>query len=756
MDLDSVARYLHETHRTPYFLFVSNENFREARAELGAMGLREVRFSTLCKEADRLPFFPDACERLQERASDGECLLLLGLGEYFALRGEQEAHGSLLKLKDLSCRKGAIVILLRSVFSLAHVFQHDPRMVQGERRVSVRRMGCDTPFSLTVFSPGLSAEDCLEGVHALLARVEEGAAGMLYVCSRQTFPYAEVAVRRISSAYEAIRFQWRAFSVPEMYGTEAEWHMLFQALSEYGDFSAVLAAHGLSRPLITDFHARASAEGFPGWLYFVALRQAQEEIAGSYLAFVLESAHADTLASAFVSRLADVPLSDTRFARFYAERKAALKDFSEAELSTFVAQNRRESSERIFRLTDVTMAEREDMIAALASDAAGSEWADRCDAAAAHYPALADYARDYAFQEGVLAKQLTAYFAAYKRQKLRNEIEPDFIAQIEELATRRIYNALPTREALLEQVPLAGSLLFWVDALGVEYLSLISACAKRLGLQIRVQAARSMLPTITRVNRGFYDMWTGAKEKEDRLDELKHKETSRYNYTVNTCPIHLAREIDLIEEVMERIARLLHEGVQRVILTSDHGASRLAVLANQEATIETEMRGEHSGRCARLGMGGARDLPFATEENGYLVLADYERFRGSRKANVEVHGGASLEEVVVPLLIVSLREGALPNVRLVEGEMPTADARQGLSLCLFTDQPVSGQRLSILWEGVFYPGEQQDGQHFRVRIPGILHSGTYPIEVYLGEDLLSRISVKAAGKGMQVNDDFDF
>lgn len=43
----------------------------------------------------------------------------------------------------------------------------------------------------------------------------------------------------------------------------------------------------------------------------------------------------------------------------------------------------------------------------------------------------------------------------------------------------------------------------------------------------------------------------------------------------------------------------------------------------------------------------------ATEENGFWCLANYDRFKGGRKANVEVHGGASLEEVAVPIVEIT-------------------------------------------------------------------------------------------------------
>ena len=63
--------------------------------------------------------------------------------------------------------------------------------------------------------------------------------------------------------------------------------------------------------------------------------------------------------------------------------------------------------------------------------------------------------------------------------------------------------------------------------------------------------------------------------------------------------------------------------------------------------------GEHSGRCCPI-----NDLDekpaCATEENGWWILANYDRFTGGRLSSVEVHGGATLEEILVPVIEFAL------------------------------------------------------------------------------------------------------
>ena len=82
-----------------------------------------------------------------------------------------------------------------------------------------------------------------------------------------------------------------------------------------------------------------------------------------------------------------------------------------------------------------------------------------------------------------------------------------------------------------------------------------------------------------------------------------------------------------------------------------------------EEKYETDTKGEHSGRCCKYFDGC--DIENAIAENGYIILTDYGRFKGSRAANVEAHGGASLEETVIPLITLSLRNSTDVSVKVL-------------------------------------------------------------------------------------------
>jgi len=241
-----------------------------------------------------------------------------------------------------------------------------------------------------------------------------------------------------------------------------------------------------------------------------------------------------------------------------------------------------------------------------------------------------------------------------------------------------------------------------------------------------------------------------AKRRTDELDDTKHSAAGGYNFTNNELPIHLAKELDIITAMIDKAAtELALRHCKRFLIVSDHGASRLAVLRRKEEKYDTETTGEHSGRCCKLFQ--PYDLPFAAEENEYLVLADYGRFKGSRAANVEVHGGASLEEVVVPVIELSLKDRSV-TVKLVD-ETVTVDFRTGTEIKLFFNSPV--QDVSVVLNGKPYSASQIDTNHYSVKLPDTKRAGDYSADVYAGDNLIGKIMIKAQGKSGKVNDAFD-
>lgn len=741
MQIDSVRKYLTSSVKTPYFLFISDGQYATAIDELSVLGLDFVRMSGFCNSEDKMPDIDGLLTHIQGANANGKQFVVTGLGEFLALRGSDEATRTLSRLKDLTVGGSKVVLLLRGLASMIAGLQTDPRF-DSRRFTVVDKAACDLSFTLTAPSVGLSA---LSGFKAMLTELENGRCGSVVVNTAVNVDKAIFTVHRISDAYEGIKFLTRGFSLASSCGSDAYWAELLTELNQSnGSLDEVFEKHGLGNNLESDFCTRIAGSDYRNWLYFVCLKSKADTLQNGYLRFVLDTTtRFEDFVGNVLNAIIDIPHTDKQFPSFYQERKVLVEKFPESDIADFVVNSRQVVSESIYRLTDSTRVEREEIIAWLSKNG----MIPQLDSI---YPVLADYLKKYVFKCPELAELLTDYFQAYKRQKLSNHLEPEFLQKVDELALSRKFNRLPTRNEIMDSVNKSDTFLYWLDALGVEYLSLFEALVQKRGLSVRVNIARAELPTITAINRDFFDAWEGRKEKNDELDATKHTDAGGYNFTNNELPIHLAKELDIITALIDKAAtELAMRRCKRFLITGDHGASRLAVLRRKEEKYDTGTSGEHSGRCCRLFQ--PCELPFAAEENGYLVLADYGRFKGSRAANVEVHGGASLEEVIVPVIDLSLKDERV-EVKLVD-EVVTVDFRIGTEIKLFTNSPVKD--VSLVLNGRPYAASQIDENHYSVRLPDTRMAGKYPADVYAGDNLIGQITIKAQGKSGKVNDAFD-
>lgn len=743
MPLDSVKTYLTSSVNTPYFLFISDGQYATIMDELSVLGLEPIPISRFCNNDDKIPDIDEllTCIQATDVNTKGEKLFVTGLGEFLALRGSDEAARTLSRLKDLNVGGAKVILLLRGLASLIAGLQTDPRF--DSRRFSIiDKAECNLSFTLSPPSVGLSD---LSGFKAMLAELENGRCGSVVVNTAVNLDKAIFTVHQISNAYEGVKFLIKGFTLEHSCGSDARWADLLTELNQSNNsLDEVFEKHDLDNHLESDFYARIAGGDYHNWLYFICLKSKIDTLQNGYLRFVLDKTSCfEDFSGKVLNAIIDIPHMDKQFPSFYRERKALVEKFPEPDIAAFVINSRQVVSESIYKLTDGTKAEREEIIAWLSKNGMVPQLDDI-------YPMLADYLKKYVFKCPELADLLTDYFEAYKRQKLSNELEPEFLKKVDEFARSRKFNRLPTRNEILDSMDKSDTFLYWLDALGVEYLGLIEALVQKRGLSVQINIARAELPTITAINRDFFDAWQGIKEKNGELDDTKHKEAGGYNFTNNEMPIHLAKELDIITAMIDKAAReLALRSCKRFLIVSDHGASRLAVLRRKEEKYDTDTTGEHSGRCCKLFQ--PCDLPFAAEENGYLVLADYGRFKSSRAANVEVHGGASLEEVVVPVIELSLKDGSV-TVKLVD-ETVTADFRTGTEIKLFINSPV--QDVSVVLNGKSYPALQIDVNHYSVKLPDIKRAREYLADVYTGDNLIGKIMVKAQGRSGKVNDAFD-
>jgi hypothetical protein len=427
----------------------------------------------------------------------------------------------------------------------------------------------------------------------------------------------------------------------------------------------------------------------------------------------------------------------------YESRKKILKDVQDNEIAEYVVSTKVKELDRIYYLTDSTTVERQAIIESLDGVIDIPIFLETI------YPDLAWYLSSYQFS-GELGELLTEYFKEYKLLKLTNRISSEFYSKVIALAADgvRPYNRLKTRGEVLDSLSKNRTALYWIDALGVEYIGYIQNLVKSLGLRINIHTVRANLPTITSLNKDFYNSWNGEKVQTKALDEIKHNGEQDYSYETTKFPIHLAKELQIIDQFLRWAAtKLVGKNFDKVILISDHGASRLAVINEKECKWEMSSRGLHSGRCCPCSEADVKS-EYATKENGFWVLANYDRFKGGRKASVEVHGGATLEEVVVPLIELELFD----NKITVSNTTPTTKTsfKNSAEIVLFSTSPL--KNVSVRISGKKYPAEDLGNQKHKAVFPDIKKAGKYQADVFEGDNLIEQIEFEVQRESGGTND----
>ena len=194
---------------------------------------------------------------------------------------------------------------------------------------------------------------------------------------------------------------------------------------------------------------------------------------------------------------------------------------------------------------------------------------------------------------------------------------------------------------------------YWIDGLGVDWIPFMTQVIdkhKADGVFLNeIYVAASELPTVTSVNKTKLDeLANGKLEKIGDVDKFAH--------TQKTYPAYLVEEFRIVEDAISKVLSLYNG--KKIAFVSDHGISYMAQfgVGLNLAGVETD----HAGRCGHWLKGSAQ------ADNNYIVLDDGQTLcslnNNSLSAKTPMgqgaHGGATPEEVLVPIIIVSNQKNA--------------------------------------------------------------------------------------------------
>lgn len=276
------------------------------------------------------------------------------------------------------------------------------------------------------------------------------------------------------------------------------------------------------------------------------------------------------------------------------------------------------------------------------------------------YPVLSAY-----LNECYPDESLNVYFSKYKTYKLSNTLPTDEDSYFSGLDSDSYEYRYP---AIADEILDGETIILWIDALGAEWLPLLKWVLKTsdAGKVSSALVTQALLPSETKFNELWKQMDVPYK-KYNKLDKLAHKgviDDSDY-YACIEEQFHFVSDIvSIVDDLIGQYSRIL--------ITGDHGTSRLAArfFHRRDAfPLPSHAEAGSHGRFCRV---PDNQSPIMTnqksvsdsEGNCYLIFSNYDHYPRSGFAGGadddnpvfgEIHGGASPEEMLVPVITVNSR-----------------------------------------------------------------------------------------------------
>ncbi len=349
------------------------------------------------------------------------------------------------------------------------------------------------------------------------------------------------------------------------------------------------------------------------------------------------------------------------------ERRDAILEadvrMSDADIRQFIARCICESTSRVAPwLNCETDAERAELLRRCAVDGIVS------NVVKVVYPEAAMYMNEDLFFGD---KTLEEYFKVYRELKVAGRVTPEFY----ERSQREVPpGSMQSRATVVQRYASDnGCALLVVDGMGAEWLPMLVALAQKRGIGVDLaEVAQAHLPTSTEFNNIFWPDAARRLPDIKRFDNIAHRGAEAHE--TRSPEENLAAELDVIGgEVLPRVAEGLAR-FDRVLVTADHGSSRLAVLAWQaEPRLAQTLACETGAVVAdwryreRTTQSGCPLELEETLDGGHWAVRGYNRLpKKGGGQSFELHGGATLEERLVPVVVFSMTGQFVPKAKTVD------------------------------------------------------------------------------------------
>lgn len=740
-----IERYLRSDDTRPRIV-----NFQD-RASLIAfrdhfnVGNADFKTPSEYSKSDEDPMTENLYAEIQSFKGD---LFLIGFTSQLRLKGRDALRQFITQIAHMTLKDGKLILVCFGCVEMLHF--DDPR-IQG-LVYSADDATSDLP-QLRFVGDGISissSQKVTRGIDKIGLLVETVNVDTLVIRTKKfarDYPNSMFHIEELVDAYTALcEIDPATAGLDKTLGKAEQWIFALSEISSNGSWNS-LAAHLFGSTCSLEL-AVAQWDRFTDdmqWLYFIALKLfgSQKNWCLNQAAGVASSPK-DMVRKIYRSILGE-NCHSSAFIKRYRERKQLLQQMfdveDDAEVIDYIQMTKQHKKDAIRYLTNNTKLEKEaiiDLISVYAEEYTPQELKDILVEV---YPDLAAYLEVYSFPGNTW---LDAYFTEYRYSKVLNRISPELREMAQQQAVDHDFLKLLPRIAVVDSIPKDGTFLFFVDAMGVEFIPYIVQKCRKYDLKLTITVSHCELPSLTRCNKDFFESYPPEQRtKVSELDDIIHHGKENYDYQVTKTPLHLIRELEIIDEVLRNArTRLLSGNSTRVLLVADHGATRMAVINEHIIDIDVNSKGTNGGRVCEY-TEAVKSVPCAIPEGSYYILASYDRFKGGQPANVEAHGGGTLEEVIVPVITLSMPTEEI-EVR-VEPKIIEYSFKQQPVLKLFSKTIL--KNVSVIINGKWYEADiSVDGQNFSFTLVG-LKKGQYTATLYAnGSEVAAELTFELRSK----------
>ena len=357
-----------------------------------------------------------------------------------------------------------------------------------------------------------------------------------------------------------------------------------------------------------------------------------------------------------------------------------------------------------------------------------------------------------------LDAELAEYIYRYKTNKIANRYDVSF----SNMASSINPYDYKTRGQLLYSLKASIETHFiWIDGMGIEWIDMLLEKVKLLNPALvnpSINVGTAVLPTVTQINMEKADPATISEKKFGALDSLSHiidKSDCNY-YSI------IASQFEMMDRIAELICHAAKDHPDKdIVVTADHGMSRMAALGfHKTEGINAPPFAviQNHGRYCEIPSGSA--IPFITntiKSENVIAYKTHNHFTISGNAPGEIHGGASPEEILVPIIHFKKLGKKQDKADVVTSYNLTSsdvylDNTGNITLCIQTQGPV--QNVTVEINGDQMQAEEVGSGKWDIMISGLILDQSYSVRIYLNNRYSPEAEIiHVKRKGMVIDDD---